>query len=87
MKPIHPHKLEPLERLPVKIGIQIGELSLSLAQLVDLVPGAVFDIDLPESVALVLTVDGTPFASGKIVSEGEQLFLEIQEIFLSAETF
>lgn len=84
MKPIY---LEPLERLPVRIGIQIGELSLSLAQLLDLGPGSVFDIDLQENVPLVLTVDGTPFASGKIVSEGERLFLEIQEIFLSAETF
>ena len=72
--------------LPVRLGIEIAELVLTLGDVLDLAPGAVVEVPLAGRETVTLALGATPVAEARIVSEGEQYFLEIVKIFPEAET-
>ena len=78
---------ERVTSLPVRLGVEIAEVLLSVEHLLELMPGAVLELPLPEGETVTLTLGETPVASARILSDAGKLFLEIVEIFSAEETF
>ena len=74
---------ELLSRFQIELSMEVGELSLSLAEYLDLVPGQVFELQRPEESKVLLTLEGTVIAEAELVWRDDKLGLHI----LSVEDF
>ena len=73
-------QLKLLSSVRVELSVEIGRLSLSLGDLLDLSSGTKLELELPEALPVTLRVDTVPVAMGRIVYEGEEPVVEIVEV-------
>ncbi len=73
-------QLKLLAAVRVELTVEIGKLSLSLGDLLDLSSGTKLELELPEALPVTLRVDAVPVAAGRIVYEGGEPLVEITSI-------
>ena len=66
-----------LSEVQVLVGVEVGELSISAAELIDLLPGHVFEFRLGEQTRLSLRVGGEKIGEAELVEENGELALRI----------
>jgi len=69
-----------LADVSVQVGVEIGVISLSAEQLLDMLPGQVLQVNIPSDIHLRLRIGADYFATAKFVRNGDKLALEIIEI-------
>lgn len=74
------NQLKLLSSVRVELSVEIGRLSLSLGDLLDLSSGTKLELELPEALPVTLRVDAVPVAVGRIVYDGEEPTVEITEV-------
>jgi type III secretion system YscQ/HrcQ family protein len=57
-----------LDRLPVRISVSLGKVSLTAAELLRLAPGAVIELREPLGGEVEVLAGGSPFAKGELVT-------------------
>lgn len=70
-----------LAEIPVTLSVQLGELQLSAAELVELERGSVLAFDFDPLGPLSLSVGGVQVGTGRLAVEDEQFKLEITDLF------
>ena len=78
--------IPPVLEFPVRLGVEAGEVFVSIENLLDLTSGSILELPLPEGDKVVLVLGETPVASARILSADGKYFLEISEIFSGEET-
>jgi flagellar motor switch protein FliM len=86
MKALEARCLRILDETKVAIIAELGEVSLSLSELLDLAPGCRIDIPLDDDRPIVLSLAGTPVARSRAVEENGEIFLEVTEVLPGPET-
>ncbi|MFN8389854.1 MAG: FliM/FliN family flagellar motor C-terminal domain-containing protein [Bdellovibrionota bacterium] len=66
-----------LGSIQLELRIDVGQLQLSIAELLDLAPGQIFRSPIDRSQPLVLRIGENEIARARLVKEGEALLLEI----------
>lgn len=66
-----------LSEVPVTLGVEIGNLLLSAEQLIDLLPGQVFEFQFDPHLPVRLLLGEEHVGSARFVMHGEQLALEV----------
>ena len=74
-----------LSQLEVEVGIELGSVSLSAAALIDWAVGEKVAFSVHPDDAVLLTIAGEKVAKAYLRKDGEELFLEIAELY--EETF
>lgn len=74
--------LTSLEDLPVQLSFDVGELSMTLAQLRQLAPGQVLDFARPLGAVVNVRANGVLLAQGDLVSIDGRLGVSLQQVFL-----
>lgn len=70
-----------LSQLEVAVSVELATLSLSAASLIDWAAGERVALQLPDDDAVVLTVGAERIAKAYLRKDGDQLFLEIAELY------
>lgn len=70
-----------LSQLEVAVSVELATLTISAASLIDWAAGERVELSLPEDDAVMLTVGGERIAKAYLRKDGEQLFLEIAELY------
>ena len=78
--------IPPVLEFPVRLGVETGEVFVSIENLLDLTSGSILELPLPEGDKVVLVLGETPVAAARILSADGKYFLEIAEIFSGEET-
>lgn len=76
--------LTSVDALPVQLSFDLGELSLTLAQLRELAPGQVLDIARPLQAAVNVRANGVLVAQGDLVSVDGRLGVSLQQVYVQA---
>ncbi len=74
-----PEKPIPTEEIPLPIVIEAGRLKMSVAQLVQLEPGNLLELDIHPENGVDLTVHGRCVARGELIQIGDVLGVRILE--------
>ena len=75
------------EQVEIEVGVEVGELLLSVADLLDLAPGNRFSVRFPDEAPVTLRVGGEPIGFARLDAEGEQLFLTVTSLSPEGESF
>lgn len=70
-----------LNDVKVPVSIELGELSLSAAQLIDLLPEQVFELAVNDELPVALKVSGEIIALAQLVALDSGLGVEIVRLF------
>lgn len=76
--------LTSLDDLPVPLSFDLGELSLTLAQVRELAPGQVLNLARPLNAAVNVRANGVLVAQGDLVSVDGRLGVSLQQVYLQA---
>lgn len=76
-KPISSAQAQMLANLKVQISLEVGTLEMSVDELIDLLPGQIFQYALPSEQVVSLKLGGTKVAEAKLVCQDEKLGLKI----------
>ncbi len=69
-----------LAQLPVRLGIRIGEMEISLDEFLELSPGDVIEYERDETRLVSLEVGGVKIASARFVEISNKIFLQIESV-------
>ena len=80
MKDLNLSQIKLLSELEIPIELYFGDILMSAEQLIDLRGGEQIPVTLHENSKVSLVVSGEVIAVGKLLSENENIFVEITEI-------
>jgi flagellar motor switch protein FliN len=69
-----------LAQIPLRLSVEIGSVSRSMQNLLDLQQGAVVVLDRPVDEPVDILANGTVIARGEVVNAGERYGVRITEI-------
>jgi type III secretion protein Q len=69
-----------IEEIPVKLSFEFGNLTLSIAELNQLAPGAVFPLARPVGEALDIIANGTRIGYGSLVKIGDSVGVRVTRL-------
>ncbi|MDR2337656.1 MAG: FliM/FliN family flagellar motor C-terminal domain-containing protein [Deltaproteobacteria bacterium] len=69
-----------LDDLKLTLGVQIGGLSVTAHQLLDLSPNQFFEFEINPHTSLSLFVEGEKIATAKFIAINDKLGIEIMEV-------
>jgi flagellar motor switch protein FliN len=69
-----------LAQIPLRLSVEIGSVSRSMQDLLDLQQGAVVVLDRPIDEPVDILANGTVIARGEVVNAGERYGVRITEI-------
>ncbi len=75
----------PLADLGVCLSVELGKTRLSLADLIDLAPGASLEFELPVNGKVMLQAGEEQIAEAQLVSEADRLLLQVTQVFEEGE--
>ena len=78
---LSPEQVQLLNDLRLEATLEVGLVTMTAEELLDLTPGQLFEFQFDSEAPLFLTVAGERIASAKLVAEGEGLAIEITNIF------
>ena len=65
---------------PVGVIVDLGEIEISLADLVHLTPGSIIELEKPDCLQCTLKIGSSAFAQGEISSEPARMIIRITEV-------
>lgn len=71
---------EPLDDLPLVVDARVGRLTLSVAEVSALMPGAVLPLTPDATPIVTLTVGDRPIARGVLVDDGGRAAVQITQL-------
>jgi len=80
VKPLSIKQAQALSQVEVTVDITLGEISLSLEELIDLAPGRLFELSSLGTTPLELKVSGESIATAYLKTDGEKIYAEICEL-------
>ncbi len=80
------HQLAALAEVPLEVEIRLGQITVPLAELLQLEPGSVVTLDRSLEEMVEVVAGGKVVAYGEIVAVGEQLGVRILEIAPSEDS-
>ena len=69
-----------LSEVQVNLGVEVGKLCISAAQLIDLVPGQVFEFEFDPLAPVLLSLGEEEIGEARFVLQGEKLALEVMSL-------
>ncbi len=69
-----------LAQIPLRLSVEIGSVSRSLQELLDLTQGTVVALDRPIDAPVDILANGTVIARGEVVNAGERYGVRITEV-------
>ncbi|MCB0360334.1 MAG: FliM/FliN family flagellar motor switch protein, partial [Bdellovibrionales bacterium] len=69
-----------LSAIRLSVGVQLGEVTLTGAELLELTPGTPIRVELDADEPVVLHIGGEPIATARFVEEAGEIFLEVVEV-------
>ncbi|SDV46929.1 FliM/FliN family flagellar motor switch protein [Chitinasiproducens palmae] len=66
-----------LARIPVKLTLEVGSVTLMLSELLELGPGSVLELDRSAGTPLPIKLNGTEVGTGETVVSGDSYGLRI----------
>jgi type III secretion protein Q len=76
----HNSTADTIEQAPVVVRVELGSVTMSVAQWLDLSPGEVLTTDIPLGAPAVLRVAGRELASGELVNVDGRVGVRIKTI-------
>jgi flagellar motor switch protein FliN len=69
-----------LAQIPLRLSVEIGSVSRSMQDLLDMKQGAVIELDRPIDEPVDILANGTVIARGEVVNAGERYGVRITEV-------
>jgi flagellar motor switch protein FliN len=69
-----------LAQIPLRLSVEIGSVSRTMQDLLDLKQGAVIELDRPIDEPVDILANGTVIARGEVVSAGDHYGVRITEL-------
>jgi flagellar motor switch protein FliN len=69
-----------LAQIPLRLSVEIGSVSRTMQDLLDLAQGAVIELDRPIDEPVDILANGTVIARGEVVNAGEHYGVRITEV-------
>jgi flagellar motor switch protein FliN len=80
-KPAEPANLGVLMHVPLRLTVELGSCTMSVAEILRLGTGSIVELDRPANHPVSLLVNNRPIARGEIVAIEENFGLRITELF------
>ncbi len=75
-----------LAQIPLRLSVELGSVSRTMQDLLDLTQGAVIELDRPINEPVDILANGTVIARGEVVNAGDRYGVRITEIVDSEMT-
>jgi flagellar motor switch protein FliN len=79
-KPAEPANLGVLMHVPLRLTVELGSCTMSVAEILRLGTGSIVELDRPANHPVSLLVNNRPIARGEIVAIEENFGLRITEL-------
>lgn len=83
--PLSPAQLRRVADLEVRLSVELGARRMTIAELIEVGPGAMLTLDRAAGAPLDVFANGALVARGEVVQIGEQFGLKVTEIVEAAE--
>jgi flagellar motor switch protein FliN len=80
-KPPEAANIGVLMQVPLRLTVELGSCSMSVAEILKLGSGSIVELDRPANAPVVLLVNTRPIARGEIVAVEENFGLRVTEVF------
>ncbi len=79
-KPAEPQHIGMLMHIPLRLTVELGSCTLSVAEILKLGTGSIVELDRPANEPVNLLANNRPIARGEIVAVEENFALRITEL-------
>jgi flagellar motor switch protein FliN len=80
-KPPEAANIGVLMQVPLRLTVELGSCSMSVAEILKLGSGSIVELDRPANAPVILLVNNRPIARGEIVAVEENFGLRVTELF------